>query len=96
MRRFRCNACGGEYDDRQTDGSLYFHTCPPVRRLRVRRNGRDVVIDVGAKQPGDLEVGEELTARSDHRDENAATAGGEADGKRMIRSAGAGRTIIRE
>jgi len=30
MARYRCNSCGGEYNDILEDGSLYFHACPPV------------------------------------------------------------------
>ena len=30
MARYRCNTCGGEYDDLLPDGYLYFHACPPV------------------------------------------------------------------
>lgn len=25
----RCKTCGGVYPDKQRDGTLYFHACPP-------------------------------------------------------------------
>jgi hypothetical protein len=28
---FKCNACKGTYADRQHDGTLYHHACPPLR-----------------------------------------------------------------
>lgn len=30
MSRWRCNCCGGTYDDVLPNGMLYFHACPPV------------------------------------------------------------------
>lgn len=36
MSRFRCATCGGEYTDRNLDGTEYFHVCPPVTMVRAR------------------------------------------------------------
>ena len=39
MARLRCNICQGEYDDVGADGVPYFHACPPIARVRIRRDG---------------------------------------------------------
>lgn len=39
MKRRRCKCCGGEYSPVQSDGSLYFHACPPTTRPAERMEG---------------------------------------------------------
>lgn len=46
MSLFKCRACHGVYHDVQRDGTLYFHTCPPLPPdkhgiVRERPNRRD-------------------------------------------------------
>jgi hypothetical protein len=36
MATVKCETCGGVYDQTIADGSRYFHTCPPLLKLRVR------------------------------------------------------------
>lgn len=49
----RCNTCGGEYDDVLRDGLLYFHTCPPITRVRVLRDAQRQVVDLADVRPTD-------------------------------------------
>jgi hypothetical protein len=30
MPTYKCNGCGGTYDDPQSDGVRYFHACAPI------------------------------------------------------------------
>lgn len=53
MARKRCNSCQGEYDDVGADGLLYFHSCPPVTRVRVTRDGQAQTVDVADVRPTD-------------------------------------------
>lgn len=50
----RCNACGGEYEELTAEGLLYFHSCPPITRVRVIRNGQDQRVDLADLQPSDV------------------------------------------
>lgn len=49
----RCNTCNGEYEDRSADGMLYFHTCPPITRVRVKRDGEARTVDLGELRASD-------------------------------------------
>jgi hypothetical protein len=53
MARLRCNTCQGEYDDVSDDGVPYFHACPPVTRVRVKRDGEASTVDLGDVRPTD-------------------------------------------
>ena len=50
----RCNTCGGEYEDRGADGMLYFHVCPPITRVRVKRDGEAQTVDLADLRDTDL------------------------------------------
>ena len=54
MAEFVCNACDGVFPDVLTDGTRYFHACPPERFVRVKRAGADLVVALADVQPGDL------------------------------------------
>lgn len=57
MSKFRCNSCQGEYDDRAPGGQDYYHTCPPVTHLRVRRGGNIHVVPLtDVRPPDEIEV----------------------------------------
>jgi hypothetical protein len=32
----KCNVCGGTYEPTQSDGSQYFHSCPPLSGAEIR------------------------------------------------------------
>lgn len=32
----KCNSCGGRYESVLTDGSQYFHSCPPLTPVEIR------------------------------------------------------------
>lgn len=55
---WRCATCGGTYNDRSSDGVLYFHACPPLR----------VVVAPGDPDTHAGQVVEDV-ARPDARDE---------------------------
>lgn len=55
MNRYRCIACGGEYDEIGADGMLYFHTCPPVTLVTTKDHNGQVT-----EQPLRALVGIEL------------------------------------
>lgn len=89
MSRYRCNACAGEYDDVQADGTLYAHVCPEQR-----------VVD---STPEELLAGKpavQLVAIANRRDETLRVIRDrhpERPGKVLgveLRAEGAGRTDV--
>lgn len=50
MSRVQCNACGGVYDQRQADGSPYFHACPPLSAAEVKAAIQSGAIKLSAAQ----------------------------------------------
>ena len=54
MALMKCNSCGGEYQDVSADGVPYFHSCPPVTRCRVKRNGAWIDVELAAVVPTDI------------------------------------------
>ena len=53
MARVRCNSCGGEFESLLGDGMIYFHACPPITRVRVKRGAAWVMLPLQAVQPTD-------------------------------------------
>lgn len=56
MARWKCNACGGTYNDLNADGSAYHHSCgplPPDAQLREaeRPNKRDERVVMRGRRP---------------------------------------------
>lgn len=56
MARWKCNACGGTYNDHNTDGTAYHHSCgplPPDAQLREaeRPNKRDERVVLEGRRP---------------------------------------------
>ena len=45
MKKYKCNTCGGEYNDFCLDGLAYYHACPPVfddkSNYKERKDKRD-------------------------------------------------------
>lgn len=66
MSAWRCNTCGGEYDDAMADSTRYFHACPASRILSV------VVLGVTTQQ---------TKAFSSRRNENVAGPGAASPGQ---------------
>jgi hypothetical protein len=71
---FGCNACHGEYRERQRDGTVYHHACPPLRPDKngieaERRNKRDenVVYGLMDRVIGIRSEGDGVTCLSDAR-----------------------------
>ena len=52
--RFRCNECRGEYDDASPDGVPYAHVCPPITRVKVKRDGQPRRVDLADLRDTDL------------------------------------------
>jgi hypothetical protein len=93
MSRWKCNTCGGEYEDVTPDGYLYFHVCPPVPAHKVKKpNGTIVVIEGNAP----LDMGEVLETtwkeRPSKRDENPVLD--PSTGESRVREEGNGRTLV--
>src|SRR5574337_304626 len=102
MPWFRCNACGGEYQDPQPGGLRYFHACPPVPNPAYRSLEQEIENSLaggaGAADPAaaenlrrDLHRTPEYVPRDGHRDENIVQ---EQHGKAHVKSEGAGRTEL--
>ena len=70
MPKLQCVTCGGVYSPVCADGLAYFHTCPPLRRLRVQNlDGTFATVDPGTE--GTRRVhGERFVPRPDARNEN--------------------------
>jgi len=32
----KCNVCGGVYEQKLADGTMYFHACPPLSEAEIR------------------------------------------------------------
>lgn len=71
-RIFQCRTCGGIYIEAQTDGSVYFHACPPQSRDPVKGtleyvNKRDenVAVDRKGKHTGITAEGDGVTCLND-------------------------------
>lgn len=92
MALARCNACGGIYVRVQADGTEYFHVCPPIVKLKVKRlDNSIVVIDPVALVASDLVLATRAILPPGARDENIALDG---TGKAVVKAAGAGVTIL--
>lgn len=100
MARLRCISCQGEYDDVGADGVPYFHACPPIARVRIRRDGQALTVDLADLLPTDERIADVTRERPDRRDENTARAGGEEEldritgRRRKLRARGRGVTVI--
>ena len=88
----RCRACRGEYSDTQTDGTTYFHVCPPRHMARVRRaDGTIDVVPFDQVGATDVLLREIWRARPNARDENTREWTDEGGTRRRILKAeGAG------
>jgi hypothetical protein len=52
--KLRCGTCQGEYNRTLPDGMLYFHACPPLTMLQVKRGGRAIAIPLSDLQQTDV------------------------------------------
>ena len=53
MARVRCRACGGRYQETLEDGTEYYHACPPVVHVHVRRSGLESDVPLDRVRPFD-------------------------------------------
>lgn len=84
----RCRTCGGIYDPVQADGMLYFHACPPLQQVKIRRGAAELLVNPDRVLPGDIVLDRVQVARPNRRDENRPGAREEHTGQ--IRAAGGG------
>lgn len=49
----QCTACGGIYESRQPDGTDYYHACPPITKVAVRRAGQVQFVELADVRPTD-------------------------------------------
>jgi hypothetical protein len=93
MSRWRCNTCGGEYEDVTPDGYLYFHVCPPIPVHKVKKPDGSIITVEGNVPP---EMGGVLETtwkeRPNMRDENPVLDLN--TGKVRVKSEGKGRTPV--
>lgn len=40
----RCKACGGVYEPIQSDGTEYYHVCPPITLVAAQRDGKALYV----------------------------------------------------
>jgi hypothetical protein len=93
MTRYICNTCSGEYDDLLSDGTLYFHACPPIPVNRVKRPDGTIVTIEGPVRPDQGEVVETtFRGRPDKRDENVMED--RTTGRVRIKAEGRGRQPV--
>lgn len=93
MSRWRCNTCGGEYDDLLPDGTRHFHACPPVPVHKVKRPDGNIITVEGNVRPDQGEVVETtFRERPDRRDENVVVD--RTTGQVRIKAEGRGRQPV--
>jgi hypothetical protein len=87
----RCKACGGIYSPIQPDGSAYFHACPPIVLVRIRRqDGTRATIPRDELQATDQVLRELMRDRPNRRDENTLRREGDRGEIRVLRAEGLG------
>lgn len=65
-----CRSCGGRYESIGADRVQYFHACPPVHRVKVRRGAAVILVDLADVLPTDIRLEDVEVKRPDKRDEN--------------------------
>ena len=65
-----CRSCGGRYEPIGRDGVRYFHACPPIVRVRVQRDGAELVVDRDQVRVTDTRLEDVVIDRPNHRNEN--------------------------
>jgi hypothetical protein len=72
----------------------YFHACPPIERVRVRRGDRELTVDPADVQADDQILRSVNAPRPEYRDENVNPTDLDERRRARIRSEGKGRTEI--
>lgn len=92
--RWECLSCGGTYEDPLADGMRYFHACPDLSEVEVRR-ALGLPLDGADLTPAQLEqVRRAPRARPTPRDENLVLPASSAQ-PAQIRAEGLGRRPAR-
>lgn len=60
----KCNTCAGEYEPIQTDGTQYFHACPPLSRWEIEAQLEQRTIALPARDAKRLEDATRLDAET--------------------------------
>src|SRR5260221_10888656 len=55
-----CKACGGSYEPVQTDGTQYFHACPPLNVREIREGLTRGAVVLSAVDAARLKAADEL------------------------------------
>jgi hypothetical protein len=91
MARKECNTCHGTYEEKNPDGSDYYHVCPPRRLLRVQHaDGTRETIPPSQLVETDIVLRELLRPRPNFRDENTLRREGARGEVRVIKAVGLG------
>lgn len=90
--RQRCNSCGGEYAPTLSDGTLYFHACPPLSLWEVEALLASGDLKLTDAQRAAVVAGELAVPRPLARDENVPSTRPRDTGS--LKSEGTGVTAV--
>ena len=90
----QCTTCGGVYPAVDDDGAAYFHTCAPLRRLRVDNGDGTFSTVVPGTEGARRIVGEKFVDRPNARNENVVQ--NPATGAVTIVAPGNGTTVVND
>jgi hypothetical protein len=65
-----CKACGGTYESVLTDGTIYFHRCPPLSSAELAAAVAKGLIVLPLLETPDVAVSRRTYERANLRDEN--------------------------
>ncbi len=89
----QCNACGGTYHTTNADGTLYFHSCPPLSAPELAAKVAAGKVTLPAGETVEDAIARRRYERANKRDENVSGAT-DAKGKALPKAAGDGvRTV---
>lgn len=86
----KCKSCGGTYEPLQSSGR-YFHACPPVATVTVKRGNATVDVAMVDVLPDDVEQSRRYAERADKRDENVI---GDGPNPSAIKAEGKGAVAV--
>ena len=84
----QCVSCGGRFEPIQTDGTQYFHRCPPLSRAELQAAVDAGAVVLPAKETVDDALAARTYERANLRDENLPSTKATDSGKRKADGAG--------
>lgn len=83
-----CQRCGGSYEPIQSDGTQYFHRCPPLSAPELQTAVDKGLVQLPKGETVDDAIGRRVYERANLRDENLPSTKAADTGK--VKAAGAG------